>query len=338
LAQVSHTDEVVLATVTVSELQTEGTPPAAHEAVAIVLTLMEAQLWGGAAAPHDERFATLPSPSTISLGRDGSVSCPGPVAKLSPAEIATLLQQILEDTSRVPPGLLFAIARGLRAVEAPPFESSEALFIALARFERGARRDVLSGLVARFESAVDSRTIGTRRPERRSMPPLVTHLRRELRAVDRREYEQQAPAAAAPAAALRARRQFGPLALGVCLATALACFAAGAALDIAATPVATGATATATAATPAQVDRDDAQAVHGETRQVPAIRPASTIAPAAPSVHSAAAVPHSAIKPTVVPKAVRRRSGAAHASKMSRLGAALRFEWLRHRFAIVDDL
>ena len=154
----------------------------AHEAVAIVLTLIERQLYAQATAHAEEDLSpTLPPQSAISLTSDGMVSCSETVAALLPEEIATLLQQILEATTRIPPGLRYAIARAQREVNGPPFESTEEFFLALARFERGARPDVVSGLVARFEAAGEaageSTAMDIRVPNaarrRRSSPPYV---------------------------------------------------------------------------------------------------------------------------------------------------------------------
>ena len=49
----------------------------------------------------------------------------------------------------MPAPLRYTIARGLEAVEAPPFTSLDELSTALERFEKGASRDVLRGVVQR---------------------------------------------------------------------------------------------------------------------------------------------------------------------------------------------
>jgi hypothetical protein len=66
------------------------------------------------------------------------------------ASVADLLLTLLPaGTLNVPAPLRYTIARGLEAVEAPRFNSLDEFSTALARFERGASRDVLRGLVQR---------------------------------------------------------------------------------------------------------------------------------------------------------------------------------------------
>jgi len=68
----------------------------------------------------------------------------------SVAGIADLLRALLPPgTPNVPAPLRYAIARGLGAVEAPPFGSLHEFSNALARFEKGASRDVLRGVLQR---------------------------------------------------------------------------------------------------------------------------------------------------------------------------------------------
>ena len=53
----------------------------------------------------------------------------------------------------VPGGLRYAVARALLEVDAPPFDSLQALSVSLSRFETGDRRQVLRSLMARAEGA-----------------------------------------------------------------------------------------------------------------------------------------------------------------------------------------
>jgi Tol biopolymer transport system component len=74
--------------------------------------------------------------------------------------VAELLQTLLPaGTPNVPAPLRYAIARGLGAVEAPPFGSLGEFSTALARFEKGASREVLRGILQR--GASPSRPIAT---------------------------------------------------------------------------------------------------------------------------------------------------------------------------------
>jgi hypothetical protein len=283
---------------TTSELQLEGIVLAPFEAVAVVLSLMDGQ------HPHDEQDApSRPSLSTLYVTRDGDVYSKTS-GTLSINDLGLLLKQMLERTPQVPPGLLFAIARALRAVEAPPFESADAFARILARFERGPRRDVVSSLVARFEAALDSKPAGAPRVERRGTPRLVSHLRQELRAADRHLYEKrivvvpvvQRTLLAPPPS--RALKHFGLTAMGVCFVAALGSFAMGDSLHGRPQP------------TPVH-QPVVAAARSGDVRLVPAI---STPPPA----------------PAPAP-ARRTRAAAVHpnSNRSSRLLTALRFRWLR---------
>ena len=92
----------------------------------------------------------IPIPENIQLGSDGSVSCINTAGMPSVASVAGLLLTLLPaGTSNVPAPLRYAIARGLEAVEAPPFASLGEFSNALERFEKGASRDVLRGVLQR---------------------------------------------------------------------------------------------------------------------------------------------------------------------------------------------
>ena len=108
-----------------------------HEAVALVRELL--------AQPSGN-----PTLENIQLGSDGSASCISTDGAPSVSSVAYLLLTLLPDgTPRVPAPLRYAIARGLDAVEAPPFRSLEEFSSALARFEKGTSREVLRGMLRR---------------------------------------------------------------------------------------------------------------------------------------------------------------------------------------------
>ena len=103
----------------------------------------------------------MPIPENIQLGSDGSVSCIAADGVPSVQSVADLLLMLLpHGTPNVPAPLRFAIARGLERVEAPGFASLEEFSNALARFEKGASRDVLRGVLQR--SGLRSRLIAAR--------------------------------------------------------------------------------------------------------------------------------------------------------------------------------
>jgi hypothetical protein len=137
----------------VAELQARGVSLVADEAIAIV----QALLTGGMAGTDPQRPLGPPSPSTILVGADGSVVLRGCGVEPSVAEIGALLHQLLRPgRQRVPGALRYAIARAMREVLAPPFETLEELSRALARFEPGDRRETLRLLFARASAAPGS--------------------------------------------------------------------------------------------------------------------------------------------------------------------------------------
>ena len=91
----------------------------------------------------------VPTAENIRLGSDGSASCISTDGMPSVASVATLLLTLLPDGARVPAPLRYALARALETVEAPRFASLDEFSTALARFETGASRDVLRGLLQR---------------------------------------------------------------------------------------------------------------------------------------------------------------------------------------------
>ena len=132
-------------TIALSHLLGRGLRLETHEAVALAQALL--------AHP-----CGIPIPENIQLGSDGSASCISTGGMPSVASVADLLLVLLPaGTPNVPAALRYAIARGRQAVEAPPFASLDEFSSALERFEKGARSDVLRGVLQR--SARPSRPI-----------------------------------------------------------------------------------------------------------------------------------------------------------------------------------
>ena len=124
-------------TIALSHLLGRGVRLETHEAVALARELV--------AHP-----CGIPTPENIQLGSDGSASCISTDGMPSVASVADLLLTLLPaGTPNVPAPLRYAIARGLEAVEAPPFASLGEFSSALERFEKGASRDVLRGVLQR---------------------------------------------------------------------------------------------------------------------------------------------------------------------------------------------
>jgi hypothetical protein len=124
-------------TVALSHVLGRGVRLEPHEAVALARELL-AQPCG------------IPTPENIQLGSDGSASWVSTDGMPTVASVAELLLTLLPPGApNVPAPLRYAIARGLGAVEAPPFGSPGEFSNALARFEKGATRDVLRGVLQR---------------------------------------------------------------------------------------------------------------------------------------------------------------------------------------------
>ncbi len=124
-------------TISLAQLLGRGVRLETHEAVALARELL--------AHP-----CGTPTPENILLGSDGSASCIATDGMPSVAAVAALLQTLLPaGTANVPAPLRYTIARGLEAVEAPPFTSVNEFSTVLGRFEKGASGDVLRGLLQR---------------------------------------------------------------------------------------------------------------------------------------------------------------------------------------------
>jgi hypothetical protein len=133
-----------------------------------------------------------PIPENIVLRPDGTVVCAGCHATPSIAETAMLLQNLLAETPAVPGGLQYAIRRALRDVAGPPFDSLDDFSSALARHEQGDRQAVVRRLLKRLELVPISFAVASAAsPQRRSYPPIVAELRRQLRDADRSLFEKQ---------------------------------------------------------------------------------------------------------------------------------------------------
>jgi WD40 repeat protein len=124
-------------TVALSHLLERGVRLEAHEAVALARELLA----------HPDG---IPTPDNIQIGSDGSASSISTGGTPSVSSVADLLLTLLPaGTPNVPAPLRYAIARGLETVEAPPFASLREFSRALERFEKGATRDVLRGVLQR---------------------------------------------------------------------------------------------------------------------------------------------------------------------------------------------
>jgi hypothetical protein len=139
-----------MVTIALAHLLGRGLRLETHEAVALARSLM--------AHP-----CGIPTPENIQLGSDGSASFISSNGMPTVASVADLLLILLPaDAPNVPAPLHYAIARGLAAVEAPPFGSLSEFSKTLARFEKGATRDVLRGILLR-----------STRPSRPSVAPIA---------------------------------------------------------------------------------------------------------------------------------------------------------------------
>ena len=121
--------------VSLSRLLEHGVRLESGEAVAIAQLLIDAP--------------GVPAIDNVELRTDGSVACLGSSGSAEVKEVASLLQQLLPPDVRVPAALRYTIARGLEAVEAPPFASSTDFSAALRRFEACERGTIVRALLAR---------------------------------------------------------------------------------------------------------------------------------------------------------------------------------------------
>jgi TolB protein len=124
-------------TVALSHLLDRGVRLETHEAVALARELLA-------------RPCGIPVPENVQLASDGSASCISTTGTPSVADGANLLLTLLPPgTPNVPASLRYALARGIAAVEAPPFVSLDEFSRTLERFEKGPTHDVLRGVLQR---------------------------------------------------------------------------------------------------------------------------------------------------------------------------------------------
>lgn len=173
------------------ELRERSAGLRSFEAVAIAQQLMHDDVdTSGARAP----FGPL-SAETVGIDVSGRVHCHGCAVSQSVAEVAIFLQGMLDEfVDRVPAGLRHALARALHDVDAPPFDSGHEFGAVLARFERGARTEVLRRLFRRVSETASDLDPDAPFVERRRGGPSAADLRRELREADLHLYEARAAA------------------------------------------------------------------------------------------------------------------------------------------------
>ena len=193
-----------MSAVSLAALRDAGVGLLPHEAVAIAQLLIRHP---DVSEPVAHAPYGPPTPESVEVEADGSVLCTCSATTPAVSEVAILLNALLPpEITRVPGGLRYAIGRALLEVDAPPFDSIEDFSRALARFERGDRREVVRGLVERSFTfapayadppfspapAVIAREQAPKPEpfvERRRAGPRADELRRQLRDADRQFYE-----------------------------------------------------------------------------------------------------------------------------------------------------
>lgn len=118
-----------------------------HESVAIAQQLIHSR----ADAALEPPFGPLSLDSVVIFpdGQVGSRSC---AATPAVSEVGRLLESMLAlGLGPLPGGLRYTLARAQLEVDAPPFDSLQALSASLARFERGDRCRVVRSVLARLE-------------------------------------------------------------------------------------------------------------------------------------------------------------------------------------------
>ena len=185
-------------TVSIAEVLGRGAAVQPHEVVAVVQQLIHrsAEDCLEAQPPFGP-----PSPENVLIRSDGTVVCSGCPTIPSIEETAILLQDLLAEAPSVPGGLQYAIGRALHDVEGVPFQSIADFSKALTRHEQGDRQAVVRGLLQRLEpETVSLAVVSPESSDRRSHPPIVAELRRQLRDVDRALFERQAALVSTPTA------------------------------------------------------------------------------------------------------------------------------------------
>jgi hypothetical protein len=124
-------------TITLGHLLQRGVCFQRYEALAIAQELIA-------------RREGVPTIDNVQLSSDGSARCINPRGTPQVSDVAALLQALLPTApGQVPAPLRYTLARGLGAVEAPPFESLDAFSESLARFEAGDPHGVIRALLQR---------------------------------------------------------------------------------------------------------------------------------------------------------------------------------------------
>ncbi|HYM24542.1 MAG TPA: hypothetical protein VEU08_15100 [Vicinamibacterales bacterium] len=169
--------------ISLAELQRAGVALRAEEALAIAQKLIHEPLHCPLTAPLGP-----PAADNVFVDEEGSVACSGCESTPTVTEVAILLQTLLpEGAPNVSGPLRYTVARALHEVDAPPFDSLDALSAALARHERGERDRVIRALVVRSAAKAEP---AARRAERRRGGRAADH-RRHLREADERLYLQK---------------------------------------------------------------------------------------------------------------------------------------------------
>ena len=141
-------------TIPLSLLLDRGVALDTDEAVAIVQALVSSR--------------GVPTAETVELDSAGHARCRNDQGEPTVAALAALLQRLLPVTG-VPGPLRYTVARGIGAVEAPPFRSPDDFSQALSRFERRDRESVIQGLLSRARPAPPSARPAP--PSARPAPP-----------------------------------------------------------------------------------------------------------------------------------------------------------------------
>ena len=151
-----------------------------HEAVAIIQQLITSVEGVDVELPRQGPLSL----GDLRLGSDGSVVCRAGAATPSIVDIAELFEAMLPRGGRthVPGALRYTVARALREVDAPRFNSMADFSAALKRHEQGDRHTVLRELYSRT-AAVDPRVVPVG-DERRGPALSTPELSRQRREAD----------------------------------------------------------------------------------------------------------------------------------------------------------
>ena len=190
-----------LLTISAAGLRAAGVTVSSAEAVACVLLAGDALGWSAAA----------PDPSRVVLRGDGRINVTAAPAQDGGAatveSYARLLHRLLPeagDGGQTPGALRLTVARGLGAIDAPPFASLDDFRAGIVRFLTQAPEDHTVAAVVRWAEVMGSQC-DERLPERRVAGPRVDTLRRFLREADLERYALVAHAA--PTATVAAPRE-----------------------------------------------------------------------------------------------------------------------------------